>query len=316
MTYEEASILIARRPSVHRLCYGAFLQSVIWISPEVLAVPLAPLGFAAEQGYVSVYLRQFFGIELNEQEIELGRLQGAEALPVVSLIYFPDFTNSPEDLELSARVSLQRAEQMIAWATGDRLVEFAYVTVIEGDSHYFRMVPPHSRRRQRWGPGNTGDAFQSSIYKIREAADEDPRFAFAMAMFSDAAHEPNELFKVCRLFNVLEALAYALKTDEIGSRRAVKMLLGQNDGTMSQVIVENREIFYDPIEIAGRLRDKFFHGAPFRESDLIEKFRPVFYIIENCPDIIADSLLSHCELALSQWANNVSPGRDAAKLRG
>ena len=33
-------------------------------------------------------------------------------------------------------------------ATGDRMTEFAYVTVTGQDSPFFRMVPPRSRRRQ------------------------------------------------------------------------------------------------------------------------------------------------------------------------
>ena len=62
MTHEEVAAQIARRPAVHRLCYGAFLQAPVWISPDVLTVSLAPLSFEAELGYIAVYLRQFFGI--------------------------------------------------------------------------------------------------------------------------------------------------------------------------------------------------------------------------------------------------------------
>ena len=85
MNHNEAAEQIARRPAVHRLCYGAFLQAPVWISPDVLAVPLAPLGFEAELGYVSAYLRQFSGIELTLEESKAGRAQGAEALPVITV---------------------------------------------------------------------------------------------------------------------------------------------------------------------------------------------------------------------------------------
>ena len=315
MTHEEAAAQIARRPAVHRLCYGAFLQAPVWISPDDLAVPLAPLGFEAELGYVAVYLRQFFGNELTPDEVQAGRAEGAEALPVITVIHFPEASAPPQVLEAGARASLERAEQIIAWATGDRLTEFAYVTVTADDPPFFRMVPPHSRSRLRLGFGNTDQAFQGNVKRIRQAADEDPRFAFAMAMFADAAHEPNPIFKVCRLFNVLESLAYALKNADAGSRRAVKIMLGLEDGAMSNQHVDGREISYDRIEIAGRLRDKYFHGSPFREEDLIEEARPIFYLIKHRPGIIADALLSDCEIALARWANDASPARDAAKAR-
>lgn len=316
ITHEEVAALIAHRPAVHRLCYGTFLQAPVWISSEVLAVPLASFGFEAELGYVAVYLRQFFGIELTPAEVQAGRVQGVEALPVITVIHFPEVTAPPQELEAGARASLERAEQIIAWATGDRLNVFAYVTVTDDEPPFFRMVPPHSRRRLRLGFGNTDGAFQGNVDRIRQAADEDPRFAFAIATFGDAAHEPNPLFKVCRLFNVLESLAYALKGGPVKSRQAVKIMLGLEGGAICHLNVDGREISYDRIEIAGRLRDKYFHGSPFREDDLIEQVRPVFYLIEQRPAFIADALLTDCELALTRWANNASPARDAARARG
>jgi hypothetical protein len=182
MSHEETAEQIARNPAVHRLCYGAFLQAPVWVSPDVLAVPLAALGFEAELGYVAAYLRQFFGIELTLEDVRVGRAQGAEALPVISLIHFPEESAPPQDLEADARAKLEQAEQIIAWATGDRLTEFAYVTVTTDHPPFFRMVPPHSRRRLRLGFGNTDEAFQANVERIKQSADEDPRFAFAMAI--------------------------------------------------------------------------------------------------------------------------------------
>ena len=123
-------------------------------------MPLAALGFGAELDYVRVYLRQFFRIELTPAEIEAGRSQGVEALPVISIVKFPAASAPPRELETGACASLDRAEQIITWSTGERLTTFAYVTVTEGDPPFFRMVPPHSRRRLRLGFGNTGEAFQ------------------------------------------------------------------------------------------------------------------------------------------------------------
>ncbi|MCK2086749.1 hypothetical protein MXC99_00885 [Thauera aromatica] len=315
MNYEKAAEQISRRPAVHRLCYGAFLQSPIWISPDVLAVPLASLGFNTEVGYVASYLRQFFGVELTSEQTTAGLAQGAESLPVITVIYFPAVSAPSEVLEAAAHAKIEQAEQIIAWVSGERLTEFAYVTLTDQAPPFFRMVPPHSRRRQHLGFGNTAKALQEKVDRIREAAEEDPRFAFAMSLFADATREKNPLFKVCRLFNVLESLAYALKGEEIKSRRAVKIMLNLEDGAMCHLQVDGREISYDRIEIAGRLRDKFFHGTPFREKDLIPEARSVFYLIEHHPELIADTLMADCELALARWANNASPARDAARAR-
>jgi hypothetical protein len=84
---------------------------------------------------------------------------------------------------------------------------------------------------------------------------------------------------------------------------------------MFNLRVDGRDFSYDRIEIAGRLRDKYFHGSPLCEKDLIKEVRPAFYLIEHRPEIIADALLDDCELALVRWANNASPGRNAARAR-
>lgn len=300
---------------MHRLCYGAFLQSPVWISPQVFAVPLVAIGFEAEFEYASDYLRQFFGVNLTSDEVQEQKAQRDSTLPVISIIHFPKNIDTPTALEELARSDLNSAERIIAWATGDNLTEFAYITVLNKNETYFRMVLPHSRRRLRLGFGNTGEDFQRSVDRLRAASEEDSHFAFAMSMFSDAAHERNALFKICRLFNVLESLAYALKQSDIPSRRAVKIMLGLEGGAMSSIRIDDRDITYDRIEIAGRLRDKFFHGIPFREVDLVEEFRPVFYLINHRPEVIADCLLSDCELALARWANGNSPARKAAQER-
>lgn len=312
MTNEEVLALIQRTPSVHRLCYGVFLQSPLWISEDVIAVPLQPLGFDAEFGHVATYLLEFFGVRLTPDEMERGRAQGIEALPVITVICFPGNDGSPQELETKATPKLQRAEQLIAWLTGNELTEFAYISVNSTELPYFRLVPPLTRRRLRLGLGNVGDDLKGNIDRIRAAADDDPRFAFAMSLFTDATRELNPIFKICRLFNVLESLAYALKTAEIGSRRAVKVMLGLEDGALCSVTVDERAIKFDRIEIAGRLRDKYFHGTPFRESDLIAEARPAFHLMEHHPSMIADMLVSDCELAFARWANDASPARNAA----
>ncbi len=151
------------------------------------------------------------------EELRAGRTQGIETLPVIIVIHFPQAGAPPQGLENAARAILKRAEQIITRTTGDRLIEFTYIIMTEDGPPYFQMVPPCSRKRRRLSFGKTREAFQGNIERIRIAADEDPGLAFAMAMFTDAPHEPIPLFKVCRLFNVLASLAYSLKNDDTGS---------------------------------------------------------------------------------------------------
>lgn len=116
-------------------------------------------------------------------------------------------------MEAASKPALDRAEEIVGWISGDYLTEFAYLTITRELAH-FRLVPPHSRHRLLLGPGNVGPPLSANVRAISAAADADERFAFALGLYRDALHEPNELFKIARLFGVLEALAYALKDND------------------------------------------------------------------------------------------------------
>jgi hypothetical protein len=314
LNHETATKLLGQRPSVARLCGGAYLQSPLWISEHVLVVPLAPLGFDTALAHTRDYASQFLGASISEPQVEENRCTHAETHPALTVVYFPKISGSPMELEALARPHLERAEQLIAWATGDPLVEFAYVTATNADT-FFRLVPWQAARRVRLGFGNTGNDFEQRVWRLRQAADDDPRFAFAMAMFADAAHERNPLFKVCRFFAVLECLAYALKSEEMGSRSAIRRMLGLQPGPSSVVNFGTEPIRYDRIEIAGRIRNHYLHGNPYEGRDLNAEARQVLALIERHPDEIACALQTDCELALERWASDASPARDAARIR-
>ncbi len=78
--------------------------------------------------------------------------------------------------------------------------------------------------------------------------------------------------------------------------------------------IAGKEYQYDRIEIAGRLRDKLFHGVPFRKKDLNAVSKHVFELIENNPESIAASLGNDCELEFARWANGVSNGLKKIKV--
>jgi hypothetical protein len=139
------------------------------------------------------------------------------------------------------------------------------------------------------GPGNVGEALDTNIANIRALVESDERFAFALSIFRDALHETNVKFKIARLFSVLESLAYALKADGTGSRQAVRMMLRLEHGPVCETSDNGRKIRYERIELAGRLRDKLFHGVPFLRDDLSAEWRGGFDLLEAQPYTIADA---------------------------
>lgn len=304
--------IIRRRPAVHRLTYGAFIQGHFWLDEWTFVVPLQTMGFDHSVDYAARYHSEFFGVAPEEQAITALREQGKDALPVIAFIYFPSVEDTPETMERAARPKLDRAEQLVGWITGDYLNDFAYLTATS-DQYYFRVVPPHTRHRMLLGPGNVGEALSHNVKGISDAADADERFAFALSLYRDALHEANKLFMIARLFGVLEALAYALKAGGVGSRTAIRTMLGLETGAVGEISYEGRAIRYERIELSGRLRDRLFHGAQFRREDLSTEWRDSFDILTEQPDALISALISDCELEFARWGNNTSKARKAAE---
>lgn len=299
---------LRKRPAVHQLCYGIYIQEPIWVQTDLLAVPLQALGFASQANYTTQYAREIAGAPVDQEMHTKLVAQGESSLPIVAVVYFPITDAAPEELERLANPILVQARRILGWTSGDEIIPFALVTSTTKHS-FFRMLLPASRQRQRLGFGNTGDAYHSQIMRIGEAAKQDEHFEFALSLLHDALREANTQFKIARLFNCLECLAYKLKSKHgEKSRRAVKDLLGLPDGAMSEVHVNGQRYRFDVIEISGRLRDKLFHGVPFSEEDLNLESRPVFRLLETDPETILDSVLSYCEIEIARWANGVSKG--------
>ncbi len=308
MANDELLQHLRRRPAVHQLCSGAFLQEPIWLSEDIVAVVLLPLGFKTQAEYTARYAHEIAAANVDAAAVSNLAAQGSNALPVIAIARFFSIDATPENLESVAAPDLEQARRVLGWASADEVTPFASVTLTTTES-FFRLVAPHSRLRQRLGFGNTGVTFHSQIARIIHAAKEDEHFEFALSLHHDALRETNPQFRIARLFNCLECLAYKLKgRHEEKSRRAVKDLLGLEDGASVELYLGGVKYRYDAIEIAGRIRDKLFHGVAFQETDLNEESRPAFYLYTNHPDQIVNTIQGYCEMEIARWANGASRG--------
>jgi hypothetical protein len=299
---------LRRRPALHVLYAGVYLQSPVLVSDEILIIPFRPLGKAVEGHYLADFVR-LIGAEVSEPDVSKLVAQGAEQRPVTIL------TITSVDLEgtsLSSAVKkplLTHIESVIAWATGNTPLPFATV-LASGDGISCGLTHAGEQsRRTRLGFGNTGQEFTSQVAAFLTASEEDEHFAFALSLHRDAVREANLFFKAARYFTCLEALAYRLKGGEVGSKEAVRRLLGSDFSYMMQVEIEGKPVQVDTVEICGRIRDKLFHGVPFREEDLKRDLREYFRIIERDPSELVGQIEAFCEVHLARWANKKSAGQ-------
>jgi len=303
---------LQHRPSVHQLCMGAFLQEIVPVGEHTTALPLVPLGCDTEAVYTARYAREVVGASVDEPAIASLRKQGADAHPVIAIVVRNRIDAAPEDLERAAIPLLDRARAILSWATGEVAEPFALVTAPTKDA-YFRLTLEPSRRRQRLGFGNTGTDFRGQLHRLMTYAEEDERFAFALSVYRDALREQNPEFRAARHFSCLEALAYRIKDDDgtgQKSRQRVRKLLGLENGAMSRTSDGTNQYEYDRVEIAGRIRDKLFHGAPFRPTEhLNESAAKAYGHLLKHPHQLRDMLQADCELEFTRWANGASRGQ-------
>ncbi len=307
-------IPLAHRPAVHQLLYGAYIQEPLHLRTNVSAYPLSPLGFHSEANYAARYASEIVGASVDQTALDGLRQQSAAARPVVAVAVRLALDAPPDQLERSAATDLSNARMVLGWVAGELPEAFALVTASVQGVH-FRTLAPQSRRRQRLGFGNTGPDYYAQLYRILELVESDERFAFALSLFKDALREDNAEFRVARFFSCLEALAYRLKKG-VGARTAVRDLLGLEDSALATIPIDGLECRFDRVELAGRIRDKLFHGAPFDPAELDPGAKRAYHYLRLHPEQMRDILQADCELEIARWANGASRGQRSSGLTG
>lgn len=299
---------IQKRPSVHLLCYGCYLQAPVKMSDSEAIVPLQPLGFDTPVKWLAMYAKEC-GAGVDEAGVQLLVGQGKDANPCIAIVITLDEWNSPEAAESSVQDRLERLRALVSWATGNHVEPFGYLTLgPEKSESYFRLLPPKNRSRIRLGFGNTGEDFARSITSILKRADSDEHFSFVLSMVHDANYERNVRFQIARYFSCLEALAYKIKKGR-GARDAVRQLLGLEKGRTGQVSVGERKYDYDVVLGAGVLRDLLYHGVPLDFSKAKPEEKDTFDLISAHPETVASDLRSRVEMEIMRWSTGVSNGQ-------
>lgn len=314
MTEEQIREVMRRRPAVHHLCYGAYLQGPIWLQPDLFAVGLFPFGIKVYAEYVSIYVNELLDGRIGDRGVEEFSRQGRDALPGLTIIRFLPRDGTPEELQAQANESLDDARRALSWVTNDDPVPFAGVARTLHETFYWPIVP-YARNLIRLGPGDSGPGFQDLVARLLEQSKADERLGFALSLFHDAVREENKLFRIARFFNCLECLAFRIKR-ALPSRKAVRVLMELEEGATMEVNLDGAKVCFDRIEVAGRMRDKLFHGVPFSPEDLNEESRPVFRLLDSNPGLLADAMMEDAWLALARWVNGASRGLTEYRAEG
>jgi hypothetical protein len=299
---------LKHRPAIHQLCYGVFLQGPIRISGMISVFPLKALGFDVQADYARGYASSIVGEDAPDEIFKAAKQQCAKALPCISIVQKLPKNMPAEQMEQAAAPIFSHARAVVGWATGEIPYPFALISAAEVGGG-IRLIPPQSTMRQRLGLGNIGEDFEKQLAAIMRCAENDPHFAFALSLFRESLREEDPEFRVARHFACLEALAYKLKKKKVGSRDAVRELLGLRIGAYTHFKSGEKEGRYDRIEVGGKIRDKLFHGAKFEAKNLTREAQDSYRYLSTQADELRNLLLVDCEMQLSRWAHGVSNGQ-------
>lgn len=302
ITPDDVDHHIRRRPSVHQLCLGPFTQHSLFVSKEVLAVPLGSAGFGDVAQLVGDYVSADLCEEIENKHVDALREKGKDALPSVALVWHPTVDAPTEVLVTSATSSFSKARQVLSWVSGEEVAPVAYV-VLHTQGVAFQVMPPRSRKRQRlWFGAKEVDQFELSAVTLATASENDSNLGFALELFHDAVRESNDLFRIVRLYNVLECLAAKHKEDGVGSRDAVRAMLGMQPGPSLVIAHKQTEVRFDLIAVSGKLRDKILHGAPLTEDAFAVADRGAYSLLLEQPLLVANELQWRIEHEISSRA--------------
>lgn len=281
---------IRRRPSVHVICLGAFLQQPMFVTDEVLAVPLSALGSGDLATLIGDYVSMDLDIHISKNEVEGFKQIWRYTYPGVVLVWHPINDASTQELKKSADISFGKAKRSIALITGDKF-DVVCTIVLHKDGQEYELSPPISKRRQRtWLSNEDALIFQGCVVSLANKSVPGSRISLALQIYLDASNEESEAFRIVKFYNVLECLAAEHINKDVGSKDAVRKLLNVTYGQHWSVEYQGVQISFDLIAVAGSFRNALMHGSRIDKNKLAEKDRGVLDVICFEPFKISNAL--------------------------
>tara|TARA_R110000868_G_C10750824_1_gene753154 strand:+ start:62 stop:961 length:900 start_codon:yes stop_codon:yes gene_type:complete len=283
------------------LCYGAFLQKEVNFGNGLYLLPMKPVYEECLVNYVSVTCKDF-QISVDNQNLKELHNQTKDTRPVSALIVTSELIfGEPGELEESFEKRIYKLKLITSFISGDPLIEFARL-IKNDDKTFFRMIPWQSRKRQKlFFSKEEATSFFETASKISLNQE------YYLSLLYDANHERNPLFRIARYFGVLEAISNSYKQPEHkGSKDQIRYMLYDDKSKRNTIKGQMGAVKYhlDPIEIAYRFRNKFFHGGePVYEyfEDLMPQ--EIWNELHKNSNTVINSLQSHCEIQLMKEIN-------------
>lgn len=300
---------VNRRRAFVDVCIGPALSDKVKLDDKTAAFPLKPVGNYANVSYGTELIREL-GVPINRSFLETSVKQGRPFNNIVVLVHCELADDEFELAKAGRSTHVSRVRALLAFFSAGELVPIVRFAWHQPNFVEAEFLAPRALN----GVPQRHQDDPLSIEFLREvhaSVEGDDLFHFFLGQLHGAQGEPDSLFRIARLFSVLEALAGPItralkkKDPKIGSRTGVRVLLGYYvDFDVPRFELEEiGSVEFDHVELAGQARDRLFHGAgPLKLDEASAALRPGVELLQKHPNMIAHALRRDCERELVAYA--------------
>ncbi len=312
------------KSAIVEIVIGTQLSEYIKISEDIHIFPLTPIGNRDIIDY-GAYLLKTMGIDTDASFMQEALRQGRPFHETNMIIYFVE----EKDLaKHSEHPDALRVRSLLGFYTNSFVEPIIKIYKSKSQPHLTHFLAP---LRDRGIPKRFGSdpVTEAMLQKTFINSVENLELHQWMDLLAQTQQIHDIKLKISRLYSILEAMSARIlssfrkqnqDTKKYGSRSAIRTLLGYfTERNIPSFIFQVGEQLdyasFDHIELAGRLRDKIFHGgnSTLTEKDITKQLTVGLDVLEECPRMIAHVLRRDCEMAIINWINKTGAGWKAAQ---
>lgn len=308
------------RRSFVEILSGPSLARTIYYDANTAAFPLFPLGNRAVVDF-GVSVLNGLGVPTDHAFIAEANRQG-EPFNDLTVIIYTGLSDQEFDLAATGSSTYtDRVRSLLSFYTAGShtiIMRFKWTKPEQGHAEF--VAPPYRR-----GIINRYTDDPVSVELLGRCVTDrisDDRLHYFIELLVQSHAIEDEQFRIARLFSILELLSGPIKSQfnkqghEKATRTAIRFMLGYfvDFDIPRFTLLPDREFEFDHIELAGRLRDKIFHGGGTLDAtDVATILQPGVELLKLRPGMISHQLRKDCEREIGRWATGESRARQASE---
>ena len=299
---------VGSNPFYIEIFHGAKTFRKILIEQNTLIIPIGSIGNEQNIAYGTEVLNEL-GISTNQNFKNTATNEGRLFHTCSAVVYRNLSKNEINKCIDNSFIKNEKIKTLLSIYTAGSLHKLIKIVKLHDGSSSAEFLPPTAKNgvSERLDDEPFSDSFLKLCTKSHIKNDE---LMYRLSLLEQANSTDNELYRIASYFSILESLAspitsqFIQQTGDNKKRAAIRYLLGYyKDQHTPKFTLGNSDIYeFDHIELAGKVRDKIFHGGgSLREKDVNHSLKTGVNLLNLRPDMICHALRRDCESAIASY---------------